>query len=112
MATWGPLAALGVCYWLLLASRNPFRPKWMDKELTASLLVMTVLSVLIVAIGFFMKGLLGLGLDPLVGLGVTTVVLGVLSWALWKALHMKERLEAAEAGHSPFALGRDRIGRA
>lgn len=98
-------AALLAAYVMLLFYRAPNHAKWLESNSATTTVMIALMAALIFSLAWLVKGLAGVVADPLASISLASAVFAGLAWGLWKLLRMRTRLNAAEAGHSPFHIG-------
>lgn len=97
------VAVLAAAYLAMLAFHNPHRPAWMNRGYADNATVILLVTVAVFNLAWMLETLIGLGIDPLAAIFMETAAAIFLATILWRKFHMRERLEAARSGMSPFS---------
>lgn len=90
-------------YGAMLAFHDPKRPAWMNKGYADNVTVIVLVTVAIFNFAWMLYTLLSFHTDPLVAMFIVATVAILTAMALWRKMHMRERLDAARDGMSPFS---------
>jgi hypothetical protein len=95
-------AVSGALQMLVLAFRNPFRPRWLSREWAAITAALAVVVLVSTTIGAMISGAMAAGLALGGAMLLTLVTFIGTGYALGRAFDFRERLRQADAGQSPF----------
>ena len=101
----GVTAALLVGYVTLLFYRAPNHARWLESDAATTTVLIALMAALIFSLGALVAGVSDLVEDPLASIVIALVLFSAIGWVLWKLLRMTARLQAADAGASPFHVG-------
>ena len=85
-----------------VAYRNPFRPRWMDRDWASTAAALAISSAVCFGAGYMIAGSISAGLGVPTAVGLTVALFLAAGYVIWRLFDVGERLRRADAGQSPF----------
>lgn len=96
------VAIIGAILLIVLAFRNPFRPKWLRRDSMSVAAALLFSAAVCFGLGNMISGSVNAGIDVATAIALTVAVFIGAAYGLARTIDMGERLRRSDAGESPF----------
>ena len=96
------VAIVGAILFTGLAFRNPFRPRWLQRDFMSVAAALVISGAVCFGAGYMIAGSIAAGFDVATAFVVTIAAFGAAGYALARGFDIGERLRRSDAGQSPF----------
>jgi hypothetical protein len=95
-------AIVGAILFTGLVFRNPFRSKWLQRDLMSVAAALGIAAAVCFGAGTMIAGAVAAGFGVAAAIVMTIVAFGVAGYAIVRGFDIGERLRRADTGQSPF----------